>query len=287
MVGPIEARNHNGEYYSGGICAGIQRHIREKRIESNGQAIDIYKDPDFAYFRKAFDSTLKCLHRQGIGTSRKQAKVISEDLEERLWTENVLGDDTPERLLNTLVYCFGLQFALRSGQEHRRLRPDMLQLVDVPGCKPYLSYVESGSKNNSGGLNERHLKNKSVKVFANEVNPDRCVIRLYKKYMALRPQVASADVFYLQPLKIARKDCWYQLRPVGHNTLSNTVKKLCGKYTNHSLRRTRATRLFQKGVDEHQIMSITGHRSVNGVRVYKETSLQQEENLSDLLQVNK
>ena len=68
----IEARNHNGEYYSGGtlysLCAGIQRHIREKRIESNGQAVDIHKDPDFAYFRKAFNSMLKCLHRQGIGT---------------------------------------------------------------------------------------------------------------------------------------------------------------------------------------------------------------------------
>lgn len=69
---------------------------------------------------------LKCLHKKGIGTTRRQAKVISEDLEERLWTQNVLGDNTPERLLNTVVYCFGLHFALRSGQEHRKLRPDML-----------------------------------------------------------------------------------------------------------------------------------------------------------------
>ena len=44
----------------------------------------------------------------------KQAKVIIEDIEERLWHENVLGSDTPEKLLDTLVYLLGLSFALRS-----------------------------------------------------------------------------------------------------------------------------------------------------------------------------
>ena len=45
----IEGRNQNGEHYTGSIlyslCAGIQRHVREKRMMSKGDAIDIYKDP--------------------------------------------------------------------------------------------------------------------------------------------------------------------------------------------------------------------------------------------------
>ena len=73
-------------------------------------------------------------------------------MEERLWNEGVLGDDTPKKLLDTLVFCFGLNFTLRSGQEHRNLRPDMLEIKEPHDSLAYLVYTESGSKNNSGGL---------------------------------------------------------------------------------------------------------------------------------------
>ena len=75
-----------------------------------------------------------------------------------------------------------------------------------------------------------------------------------------------------------------------HNTLGQVVRKLCGKvgcighYTNHSLRRTCATRLFNRGIEEQQIMAVTGHRTVNAVRAYKEISLEQQQKVSDLIQ---
>lgn len=77
--------------------------------------------------------------------------------------------------------------------------------------------------------------------------------------------------------------------PVGHNTLSKTVKRLCasagisGFKTNHSLRVTNATRLFQSGVDEQLIMTRTGHRSIEGVRTYKRVSDEQKQALSEVL----
>ena len=52
--------------------------------------------------------------------------------------------------------------------------------------------------------------------------------------------------------------------------------------TNHSLRATTATRLYQSGVDE-QLVERTGHRSLDGVRSYKRTSASQREALSDIL----
>jgi integrase len=39
---------------------------------------------------------------------------------------------------------------------------------------------------------------------------------------------------------------------------------LKGRYTNHSLRATTATRLYQAGVEEQLIMERTGHRSLDG-----------------------
>ena len=58
---------------------------------------------------------------------------------------------------------------------------------------------------------------------------------------------------------------------MGHNSLGATVKRLIDKvgvsgfYTNHSLRRTCATRLYRQGADDQQIMSVTGHRSIEGL----------------------
>ena len=167
---------------------------------------------------------------------------------------------------------------------------DMLELIETPDSVSYLLYTESGSKNRSGGLRDRKVTNKSVKVFPNKENSTRCVIRLYNKYMSLRPSNAPCDVFYLQPLKFPKPSCWYQPKPVGHNPLAQTVKRLCsqvgidGYFTNHSLRRTCATRLYQKGADEQQIMSVTGHRSMDAVRIYKKISCKQEEEISRMIQ---
>ena len=97
------------------------------------------------YCLSVLDSKLEDLHSRGISTTKKQAEVISNELEELLWEKNILGDDTPEKLLYTLVYCFGLQFALCSGKEHRKIRPDMLEVIESRGSRPYLLYTESGT----------------------------------------------------------------------------------------------------------------------------------------------
>ncbi len=97
------------------------------------------------------------------------------------------------------------------------------------------------------------------------------------------------DAFYLQPATKPTQDCWYTTRPLGHNTLTKTIARLCasagieGFKTNHLLRATTATRLYQSGVDEQLVMERTGHRSLEGVRNYKRTSSQQKEALSDIL----
>ena len=68
------------------------------------------------------------------------------------------------------------------------------------------------------------------------------------------------------------------------NTRANTKWALCH---NHSLRRSCASRLFQEGAEEQVIMSVTGHRSVDGVRSYKMISDKQLQATSDILQLKK
>ncbi len=100
---------------------------------------------------------------------------------------------------------------------------------------------------------------------------------------------AEINSFYLQPMKTPTTSRWYTSRPLGHNTITKTMTRLCaaagigGFKTNHSLRATAATRLYQSGVDEQLVMERTGHRSLEGVRTYKRTSSEQREALSDIL----
>ena len=43
-----------------------------------------------------------------------------------------------QQLQNTILFSIGLQFALRSGQEHRRLRPDMIRIIETAGSRSIL-----------------------------------------------------------------------------------------------------------------------------------------------------
>lgn len=202
----------------------------------------------------------------------------------------LLGDHTPQALLDSMVYLCGIHFALRSGAEHRSLLITQLQLsqsADQPAC---LIYTENFSKNNAGGIAHRKLQPKRVIHHANTDNPSRCLVRLYESYVKHWPKERKTNAFYLTPLKKPREDgVWYSSTPVGHNPLSQTVKRLCqaagisGFKTNHSLRVTSATRLFQSGTDEQLIMSRTGHRSVEGVRAYKRVGDEQRKELSEIL----
>ncbi len=65
------------------------------------------------------------------------------------WEIGLLGDKDPHTLLDTMVFCNGLYFALRSGREHGqlRLRPCQIELIEMEGERPYLKYTEDLSKN--------------------------------------------------------------------------------------------------------------------------------------------
>ena len=232
---------------------------------------------------------MKHLRSCGLG-SKKQAEPISIHEETILWEHGLLGSCSPQVLLDTMVFLCGMYFALRSGQEHRDLQFSQIELIEPSGnSPPYLVYTENISKNNTGGMAQRKLQPKQVMRHSNTSNQSRCFVHLFKEYVQHCPKERKTTCFYLTALKKPKGDVWYSDTPVGHNTLSKTVKRLCasagisGFKTTHSLRVTNATRLFQSGVDEQLIMARTGHRSVEGVRSYKRISHEQRQTLSEVL----
>ncbi len=97
--------------------------------------------------------------------------------------------------------------------------------------------------------------------------------------MKLLPYKGKSESLYLHPLNKPTPDQWYSDRPLGLNTICDTVKCLVksagftgGKFSNHSLQATAATRMFNAGIPEKVIKEVTGHCS-DAICSYKHTAL--------------
>lgn len=126
--------------------------------------------------RQVLDARMKEVSKTGLGRLHRRADIISPEQESILWDKDLLGSNTP-----TLVFSFGLNFALRAGQEHRNLRRgpmSQLQIKTDQDGTQYLLYTEDVSKTNSGGLNSRKVDPNIVRVYEDEECPEKCVVKL-------------------------------------------------------------------------------------------------------------
>ena len=99
------------------IRCGLLRLLKD----ADRAEVKVFDDPCFQQFRGTLDAHMKEL-RHTENYQPKRAAVISEEHERLLWKKNLLGDATPQQLINTMVFYIGLFFALCSGAEHRNLR---------------------------------------------------------------------------------------------------------------------------------------------------------------------
>lgn len=143
------------------------------------------------------------------------------------------------------------------------------------------------SKARHGGLESFRRPFKVTQAFALDDCPERCPVRLYDLYNGYCPADRPDDAFYLRP-RTKYDLVWYDRVAVGKNTLGSVVGNLCraagfeGHFSNHSLRATAATRLFDADIDEQLIKSKTGHTS-DAVRSYKRISETKLANLTDTI----
>ena len=248
-------------------------------------------NPDFVELHATIDNLFKSLRSKGIGATVGHTEPISTKEENQLWASGILNVDSPQGLLRCVFYYVGKCFCLRGGQEHRDLCLKQLQRFYEPDR--YV-YSEHSSKNRQGGFLQSKLEHKTVTIVANSAIGERCPVFLLDKYIKKLP--AKVDFFYCKPFPSVPAEPekpWYYNIPVGRNTLSKMVQEMCaeagisGKKTNHSLRVTGATSLFEAGVPEKLIQQRTGHRSLESLRMYERVSDNQEMVVSKILSGDK
>ena len=251
------------------MIVAIQKYLNVNKIK--WKLID---GDDFEDTRTVLDKVMQERTVQNIGVVKRQAGIISYEHEESLWQKGVLGEDTPDRLRNTVLFLLGINVCLRAIEEHYYLHHDtevsnsQLSFVNNPkgiGCILYEE--DSVTKTHDGGLHDMCHDRKTVWIYPNLGNPSRCLVRLIKKYLSLCPPVAKKENFYLQSLQKLSPTQWYSVQVVGQNSISKVVKKLMqdagiqGFFTNHSARCTGGTHLFRAGVQRKLVKETTGHSS--------------------------
>ena len=279
-----EVRRSDGEDYPPRsihqILSGLLRYMRT--VDSNCPNFLDRRDPRFQRIQKACETVFRSLHKQGIGVDVRHTPIVSAEEEGMLWERKVLNVSSPKGLLRAVFFYVGKICCLRGGEEQRNLKKSQ-----------FTRYVENGSKNRSGGTAQLNLENKIVPIHAVPENCPRCLVFLLDLYFSKLPEFpAKDDVFYLRPkVKVPSSpgEPWFDCIPIGKNKLATLMKEMFVEAgfqemkTNHSLRATGATTLFDAGLPEKIIQKNTGHRSLEALRKYERVSVEQELEYSRIL----
>ena len=164
-------------------------------LECLGFSFRVISDDTFRDIKFTLDNLMKECTATGIGISVQKAQVLSSTDEDNLWSLGYLGMNTPDQLLNTVVFCIGKGFALRAGQEHRAVHrlgfnSQLTFMRDTDG-EIFLRYTEDiGLKTNKGRLCHCKVEAKTVDLFATD-RPDCCYFRIIIRYLSLLPKAKT------------------------------------------------------------------------------------------------
>jgi len=116
----------------------------QKHLEMIGRDVRFLTDTKFKPVRDTLDARMKWSASLGLGVNHRQTAVITTDMENELWDRELLGDHSPQVLLDTMVYIVGRHFALRGRDELRRLRfnPPQITVHTSSDGRRYLEYHE-------------------------------------------------------------------------------------------------------------------------------------------------
>ena len=285
-------RGKNGEEkdYEPDSLTSIHRSI-DRYLKQNGYQYSLITSKEFEVSKLVLETRRKELKSQGKGNRPNRADAITPAEEEKLWEKGQLGSSNPSALQNTINFFNGQLLGYRGSDESRQLEWGDIILTEDENGSEFLQWNERKSKTRSG--QPRSLRPFQPKIFANSSQPERCPVTNYKLFASHRPKKSLEPhaPFYLAINHTRREDAkvWYKNSPMGEKLLGAIVKTMCvaagipGKKTNHSIRKTMCTNLFQAGVNPILIAQLAGHKNVASVNNYAVASLPQQKQMCRIL----
>lgn len=216
----------------------------QKHLSMNGCNVNFFHQEEFSAVRKTLEKVMKQGTAEGLTVPPKKAKMITYEQEDYLWANGFLGESAPDVLLTTIFWQTGIHFGLSTGDFRKGIN---------------LSNFTIGCDDNGRSYLQYHPKKETPKTHPPTITkvyesdrPQRCIVRLFKKYTSLCKMEALYVSLYLNPLKKPTEGQWYGTQPVGRNTLMMIVKRVMeaagfgDSYTNQSLRLSNAGRMLYR-----------------------------------------
>jgi hypothetical protein len=162
-------------------------------------------------------------------------------------------------------------------------RQDFELRTDDSG-KPYVCKFSSELTKIHQGIRNEQYKAEGGRMY--ETNTQMCPVQSFLKY--IRKRNHNCDAFWQRPRDSFDDDAiWFEKKPLGRNPLSQMMAdiskaaKLSRVYTNHCIRATCITLLSEAGFEGRHIITLSGHRSEEGIKSYcRDTSEEQKRDMS-------
>ena len=136
------------------MITSIQKFLHQNKIFWK-----LLDEIDFYDVRTVLDNVMKERAEQNVGGCVKQGSYISLDTENILWERGILGDDSPDKLRDTVLFLLGINLGLHVGDEHYNLRRDSVEKASQltferaeNGQRCLVYREDSVAKTNDGGL---------------------------------------------------------------------------------------------------------------------------------------
>ena len=262
------------------IQGSIDRHLREQ-----GYPYSITESSEFKMVKEVVEAKRKMLKASGKGNKPNAQMALTDEEVDQLWFQGGFGRTNPTELIAAVWFLFVTHFGLRAKHECLQCTLGDVAKKNFEGT-PYLEMNERATKTRRGGRGDGSRKF-APKAWA--TGDDRCPVKYYDLYMALRPQGMNEpdSPFFLNVNHHPKEGnpARFISQAMGHNTMGEIMKKagerakLDRPVSNHAARKTTVQRLHQRRFSDSMVASFTGHKNPDSVRHYYVPSLKEQRSM--------
>lgn len=264
-----EIRRKDGQFYPPlsikGQIKALWRHCRNNGVTRDDYNFGNEKNLRFKSFWEEFVPFCGLLYSEGVGRVKKQAEVITVDMEKELWTKKAFGAETPIQIRNTVFFYMCKFFGFRAKEELSKLSWDYIEFGKMDDLDT-LRYSFSTSKNYSVAA---LLKNKGrqdvTQILSKEIFG---CFQIYKEATSIFDTVGFFK-------KVSEDGQYFVDSSLSAYALGTYVAEIMrkngfkGSFSNHSIRRSLCLQADDKGIKDTDIQARTGHRTLASLAVYK------------------
>ena len=244
----------------------------------------IIRDKEFLSANEALDATVKDHARKGLISSTKHKRPFSQEDLEALYSNNQLGLENPESLVNTAWFYIVLYFGKRGRENQREMKASDQQLKTTTGGLKYFVLKERATKNHPGGISYNENETQSV-MMAWPGQPRRPVACLEKYITQRKPR---CDAIWQKPRNhnaasfCQDDDIRFCGVPMGKHKIDNLLEEMCRKaglatiYTAQCIRATSVTVLKAAGLENNRAKSVTSDKFIESCNTRPSTEQQFE-----------